>query len=152
MEGRSLVGYSPWGRKESDTTERLHFTTLQYCIDFFHTSENSYVPSLRKLPPSPSHPLGCHGAQDLSQFPLAIYFTYSNIYVSVLLSWFVPPSSPTMSTNLFFMSVSDFPFESSERAQLCQHLNFGVLASGTEKEQISVVVSPQVCGKLSPQP
>ena len=23
--GRSLVGYSPWGRKESDTTERLHF-------------------------------------------------------------------------------------------------------------------------------
>ena len=23
--GRTLVGYSPWGRKESDTTERLHF-------------------------------------------------------------------------------------------------------------------------------
>ena len=23
---RSLVGYSPWGGKESDTTERLHFT------------------------------------------------------------------------------------------------------------------------------
>ena len=23
--GRSLVGYSPWGRKESDTTEWLHF-------------------------------------------------------------------------------------------------------------------------------
>ena len=22
---RSLVGYHPWGRKESDTTERLHF-------------------------------------------------------------------------------------------------------------------------------
>ena len=22
---RSLVGYSPWGRKELDTTERLHF-------------------------------------------------------------------------------------------------------------------------------
>ena len=26
---RSLVGYSPWGRKESDMTERLHFTSLQ---------------------------------------------------------------------------------------------------------------------------
>ena len=26
---RSLVGYSPWGRKESDLTERLHFTSLQ---------------------------------------------------------------------------------------------------------------------------
>ena len=25
---RSLVGYSPWGRKESDTTERLHFHFL----------------------------------------------------------------------------------------------------------------------------
>ena len=25
---RSLVGYSPWDRKESDTTERLHFTPL----------------------------------------------------------------------------------------------------------------------------
>ena len=25
---RSLVGYSPWGRKESDTTEQLHFTSL----------------------------------------------------------------------------------------------------------------------------
>ena len=23
---RSLAGYSPWGRKESDTTERLHLT------------------------------------------------------------------------------------------------------------------------------
>ena len=28
--GRSLVGYSPWGRKESDTTERLHFHFLLY--------------------------------------------------------------------------------------------------------------------------
>ena len=28
---RSLVGYSPWGLKESDTTERLHFHFL-----FFH--------------------------------------------------------------------------------------------------------------------
>ena len=27
---RSLVGYSPWGRKESDTTERLHFTLNQW--------------------------------------------------------------------------------------------------------------------------
>ena len=25
---RSLVGYSPWGHKESDTTERLHFHFL----------------------------------------------------------------------------------------------------------------------------
>jgi len=25
---KSLVGYSPWGRKESDITEQLHFTML----------------------------------------------------------------------------------------------------------------------------
>ena len=29
---RSLVGYSPWGHEESDTTERLHF--------HFHALEN----------------------------------------------------------------------------------------------------------------
>ena len=27
----SLVGYSPWGRKELDTTENLHFTHCLYC-------------------------------------------------------------------------------------------------------------------------
>ena len=27
FRGRSLVGYSPWSRKESETTERLHFTS-----------------------------------------------------------------------------------------------------------------------------
>ena len=26
---RSLIGYSPWGHEESDTTEQLHFTSLQ---------------------------------------------------------------------------------------------------------------------------
>ena len=30
---RSLVGYSPWGRKESDMTERLHFTSLQSIME-----------------------------------------------------------------------------------------------------------------------
>ena len=25
---RSVVDYSPWGRKESDTTKQLHFTSL----------------------------------------------------------------------------------------------------------------------------
>ena len=29
---RSLVGYSPWGCKESDTTERLHFTSLHASV------------------------------------------------------------------------------------------------------------------------
>ena len=30
---RNLVGYSPWGRKESGTTERLHFTS--HFLSFF---------------------------------------------------------------------------------------------------------------------
>ena len=29
---RSLVGYSPWGRKELDMTERFHFTSLHFPI------------------------------------------------------------------------------------------------------------------------
>ena len=29
--GRSLIGYSPWGRKEWDTTERFHFS---FCLPF----------------------------------------------------------------------------------------------------------------------
>ena len=32
--GRSLVGYSPWGRKASDTTERLPFTSLYSQLGF----------------------------------------------------------------------------------------------------------------------
>ena len=31
-EWRSLVGYSPWGLEESDTTERLHFHFSLSCI------------------------------------------------------------------------------------------------------------------------
>ena len=30
---RSLVGYSPWGRKESDTTERLHFLVAKEALN-----------------------------------------------------------------------------------------------------------------------
>ena len=33
---RSLIDYSPWGRKESDTTERLHFHFTLYIL--FHWS------------------------------------------------------------------------------------------------------------------
>ena len=32
MDGGALVGCSPWGRSESDTTERLHFHFLLSCI------------------------------------------------------------------------------------------------------------------------
>ena len=46
---RSLVGYSPRGRKESDTTERLHFTSLHdglfatpWSIQFMEFSRPEY--------------------------------------------------------------------------------------------------------------
>ena len=35
---RSLVGYSPWGRKESDMTERLHLTLVENYLDFNNCS------------------------------------------------------------------------------------------------------------------
>ena len=33
---RNLVGYSWWGRKKSDTTERLHFTRGHYLDSLWH--------------------------------------------------------------------------------------------------------------------
>ena len=36
---RSLVGYSPWGRKELDTNERLHFTSLHREREVFHSMQ-----------------------------------------------------------------------------------------------------------------
>ena len=43
---RSLVGYSPWGHKESDTTERLHFTlySRSLFIDCIHRSVYLLIP------------------------------------------------------------------------------------------------------------
>ena len=45
---RSLVGYSPWGRKESDTTERLHFISLQpflLAMTFWTTMDSWVTPN-----------------------------------------------------------------------------------------------------------
>ena len=38
---RSLVGYSPWGRKESDTTDQLHFHFLSWGTRF-HMQPNIF--------------------------------------------------------------------------------------------------------------
>ena len=41
---QSLVGYSPWGHKESDTTERLHFTLLFFffCLSIVVSARFKY--------------------------------------------------------------------------------------------------------------
>ena len=64
-------------------------------------------------PPSPSHPSrlsqssGSELPASYSEFPLAVYFTHGGVYVSVLLSQFVPPSpSPPLSLTLSSMSAS----------------------------------------------
>ena len=62
-------------------------------------------------PPHPSRLSQSTGLSSLlySNFPLAIYFTYGNVYVSTLPFQFIPPSpSPTGSTSLYSMSVSLF--------------------------------------------
>ena len=44
-------------------------------------------------------------------FPLAFYFTYGNLYVCMLFSQFIPPSSsvsPTVSTSVFSKQCSTF--------------------------------------------
>ena len=49
MDFGSLVGYNPWGHKESDTTERIHFTSLHtyrilgYFFDNFFPSTFSHL-------------------------------------------------------------------------------------------------------------
>ena len=44
---RSLVGYSPWGCKESDTAERLHFHFNM--LGQFHDKQFSFSISINKL-------------------------------------------------------------------------------------------------------
>ena len=92
---------------------------LQYCVCLCHTStriSHRYTcdPYLLNIPPTSSYPIPplqvitepwvefpvLH-----SKFSLAICFTYSNVYVSMLFSQFVPLSpSTTVSTSLFSVS------------------------------------------------
>ena len=63
---RNLVGYSPWGRKELDATERL--------ILFFFFPPFTYLPGLLLwiLPLDLLWPLGCECRQPLSQLSRAL--------------------------------------------------------------------------------
>ena len=61
---RSLAGYSPWGCKESDTTERLHSESATY---FLGTARFS-----------PKFQL--YGPQDMSQLPNSALVTQQQLY------------------------------------------------------------------------
>ena len=118
-----LVCCGSWSCKESDTTEWLNWTELNYFtilwwfLPYIHMNQpwvymcsSSWAPL---LPPSPSHPSGSsqctspeHSVSCLEP-GLVICFTYDNIHVSILFSQIIPPSpSPTESKSLFFTFVS----------------------------------------------
>ena len=40
---KSLVGYSPWGRKESDTTEQLHLTKSIFLMQILYNVFIKYL-------------------------------------------------------------------------------------------------------------
>ena len=40
---RSLAGYSPWGRKELDTTERLHFSSPNKVTPFIFKTHITHI-------------------------------------------------------------------------------------------------------------
>ena len=68
---RSLVGYSPWGREESDTTEQLHFQFSLSCIGEGNGNHSSIlawrIPGTEEpggLPSMGSHRVG-HDWRDL---------------------------------------------------------------------------------------
>ena len=76
---------------------------LQYCVVFCHTTwishKCTYVPSswTSSLPLLLPTPLACHSMLCwapcvIQQLPIIYYFTYGNVYISVLLSQFLPPS------------------------------------------------------------
>ena len=93
---RSLVGYSPWGRTESDMTEQLHFHALEKEMAT-HSSVLAWrIPGTGEpggLPSLGSHRVG-HGWSDLAAA------------VAVLFSQIIPPlPSLTESKSLFFTSV-----------------------------------------------
>ena len=94
---------------------------LQNCVGFCQTStwishRYIYVPSLLNLPPN-TDPfpllLGCHRAlfelpESHSKFPLAICFTHGSVYVSMLLSPFIPPTHNSSKNKvLIWKSMSD---------------------------------------------
>ena len=63
-------------------------------------------------PPSPPHASGLSRSTGFGfpasyiKLPLAICFTYGNVYISLLFSQIIPPSpSPTVYKSLFFMSI-----------------------------------------------
>ena len=98
---RSLIGYSPWGRKESDTTERLHFhfsNTHTHIHTYTHVS-SSWNPVSRKSTITPSSlcsrsqlPWDCSRCQT-SHLTRALFWPRSPLWVSLATQMVKIPSA-----------------------------------------------------------
>ena len=114
----NVVLVSAVGHRESVITTHIHMC--------------AYISSLLSLPPTP-HPAllvitECQAGLLVlySSFPPVLCFTHGSVYMSVILSQFVPSSpSPAVPTSLFFMSATPIcdktPPESGHRESIPQH-------------------------------
>ena len=115
---RSLVGYSPWGCKESGMTEQLstHIIALQRCVRFYRTEKwvsdmYTYIPSsLDSLPVYTEHWVGVPVLW--SRFSSVIYFMHSIVSMSIPVSQFIPPL-PSLFVLYICVSISALQISSS---------------------------------------
>ena len=102
---RSLVGYSPWGREESDVTERLHFHFSLSCIGEGNGNHSSVlawrIPGMREpggLPSMGSHRVG----HDWSNLAAAAANSFSLKRLNYL--WIVVANSMSQYKEIVFRS------------------------------------------------
>ena len=88
-----MVGYSPWGRKESDTTEKLHFLSFLYTLSFADCSLSS-LDFFLKLDPS------------LGIFVLVVFSAFLNNLNVIFLEWyFVNTFSSSCYSSIFTFTI-----------------------------------------------
>ena len=79
---RSPVGYRPWGHKESNTTERVHFTSLQCKLsDTMSDLQQQQQQTVRQASRVWSLPHSCWGCcSACSESPVYLFFTQDAIH------------------------------------------------------------------------
>ena len=125
---RSLVGYSPWGREESNTTERLHFYFSLSCTGEGNGNplqcsclENPRDGGAWWLPSMGSHRVG-HDWSDLAAaaaFWPPEHWDFSSLHHSEamwrfpLISYLCVPQFPHLEDGYFFLRLNGTPLQYS---------------------------------------